>query len=80
MMSMMLYTTLLLVLHCVPTNVIRSNCTGSGRVMGSTPSGHQHSKRNLPLESLVTAEQCLVLLAAALYLELVPDRDPDSRS
>ena len=76
MMFMMFYTTLLLAFHCVPTNVLT-------KVTGSLPlvaTKKKHGMRNLSNEYLGTDEQRLVLLAAALHLGLVPDRDPDSRS
>ena len=51
MMFMMFYTTLLLVLHCVPTNIPK-------KVTGSLPlvaTKKKHGMRNLSNECLVTA-------------------------
>ena len=61
--------------HWWPNRADNAKATGSLPPVATKE--FQESKRNLSNECLITAEQRLVLLAATLYLGLVPDRDPD---
>ena len=78
MMFMMFYTTLLLALHCVPTNVLT-------KVTGSLPlvaTKKKHGMRNLSNECLVTAPEEAIKRAARVEaaLEAALEKAPQTRN